>query len=130
MAISDFEKMEHNPIEHVAFEALDQFQVEYKRLPEPWNLDDATKFVGLGKKIAERYNLSPNEWKQDGIELKLLHLFAFQCRGTFNPICAFFGGFVAQEVVKAITGKFTPTNQVFYYDAIEVLPDFDATKDL
>lgn len=41
---------------------------------------------------------------------------------------AFVGGFVAQEIVKAITQKFTPINQVFYYDASETLPDFDPTK--
>ena len=48
----------------------------------------------------------------------------------FNPLAAFFGGFVAQEIVKAITGKFSPTNQFFYYDAMEVLPEFDPTKDI
>lgn len=46
----------------------------------------------------------------------------------FNPLAAFFGGFVAQETIKAITGKFGPTNQFFYYDASEVLPEFDPTK--
>lgn len=46
----------------------------------------------------------------------------------FNPLAAFFGGFVAQECVKAITNKFSPTNQFFYYDAGEVLPDFDPVK--
>lgn len=55
---------------------------------------------------------------------RLFYLFAFQCRGVLNPLCAFMGGFVAQEVIKAITHKFTPTNQLFYYDATEVLPDF------
>ena len=47
----------------------------------------------------------------------------------FNPLCAFIGGFVAQECVKAITQKFTPAHQLFYYDAVEVLPAFDVTKD-
>lgn len=56
--------------------------------------------------------------------------FAFTARGTFNPLCAFFGGFVAQEVIKAITGKFTPCKQVFYYDASEVLPEFEVKKDM
>jgi hypothetical protein len=30
--------------------------------------------------------------------------------------------------VKAITQKFSPTYQVFYYDAIEVLPEFSPEK--
>ena len=53
-------------------------------------------------------------------------LFCLQAEGVFNPLAAFFGGYVAQEVVKAITGKFSPANQFFYYDAIEVLPEFEA----
>ena len=28
--------------------------------------------------------------------------------GTVNPVCAFIGGVVSQEIVKAITGKFSP----------------------
>ena len=57
-------------------------------------------------------------------------MFAFTSQGVFNPLSAFFGGFVAQEVVKAITNKFSPTKQVFYYDAMEVLPDFNPDKHL
>jgi hypothetical protein len=57
--------------------------------------------------------------------LKLLFDFSFTCAGTFNPICAYFGGFVAQEVIKALTNKFTPTHQAFYYDACEVLPHYE-----
>jgi ubiquitin-activating enzyme E1 len=49
---------------------------------------------------------------------------------VFNPLCAFVGGFVAQECIKAITQKFSPIQQVFYYDAMEIIPDFDPTKHL
>jgi hypothetical protein len=35
---------------------------------------------------------------------------------------------VAQEIVKAITQKFSPTNQLFYYDSTEVLPEFSLEK--
>ena len=57
-------------------------------------------------------------------------MFSFTCSGVFNPLCAFMGGFVAQECVKAITQKFSPTHQVFYYDALEVLPEFDPKNHL
>jgi hypothetical protein len=43
-------------------------------------------------------------------------------------MAAFFGGFVAQEAVKAITQKFTPAIQAFYYDASEVLPELNPEK--
>ena len=47
---------------------------------------------------------------------------ALTAAGSVNPVCAFIGGFVAQEIVKAITGKFTPISQWFYYDALELFP--------
>jgi len=78
--------------------------------PRPWNLEDAQNFLVLAKPIADRYDLHSEDWKADGDEIKFLLRFAFQAQGVFNPLAAFFGGYVAQEAVKAITGKFTPTN--------------------
>jgi ubiquitin-activating enzyme E1 len=40
-----------------------------------------------------------------------------------SPINAVVGGFVAQEVLKACSGKFGPLNQHLYFDALEALPD-------
>ena len=37
-----------------------------------------------------------------------------------GPICAFLGGFVAQEVVKSLSGKYCPVTQWIYYDALEI----------
>lgn len=131
LVYADFEKMSNGQLSHVAFEALDKFiqtAVGDKKAPRPWNLEDALRFIELAKPIADRYDLNSAEWKLDGQERKYLLMFAFQAEGVFNPLSAFFGGFVAQEIVKAITGKFSPTNQYFYYDAMEVLPEFDALK--
>ena len=36
---------------------------------------------------------------------------------------------VAQECVKAITGKFSPLNQLFYFNAMELLPELPKKKD-
>jgi len=35
-------------------------------------------------------------------------------------MAAFLGGIVAQEAMKAISGKFTPIQQFFYFDCLEV----------
>jgi hypothetical protein len=95
MAYSDFEKISNNILSHIGFEALDKFRAAKKASPRPWVLEDATEFVKIAIEIATRYNQKPEEWKKDGLELKFLHLFAFQSQGVFNPLCAFFGGFVA-----------------------------------
>jgi tRNA A37 threonylcarbamoyladenosine dehydratase len=54
---------------------------------------------------------------------KFVRLFCYTCSGTFAPLCAFFGGYVSQEIVKAITKKYMPTNCLFYCDFDNVLPD-------
>lgn len=97
MMVSDFEKMAHPQVEHCAFEALDVFQKEKARMPGVWNKEDAEALFATAEKIAQdRYKINTKEdWKEDGFERKLIYLFSFQCQGTFNPICAFFGGYVA-----------------------------------
>lgn len=44
------------------------------------------------------------------------------CAGDLNPINATIGGIVAQEVMKACSGKFHPIVQWLYFDAVETLP--------
>lgn len=41
-------------------------------------------------------------------------------KASINPISAFVGGVVSQEIVKAITKKFMPIKQEFYFDALEL----------
>ena len=77
-------------------------------MPAAWSIDDALQFLEIASEIKKL----PKETKWDEIkeEKKLLLQFALTARGVLNPLCAFFGGFVAQECIKAITNKFTPTN--------------------
>jgi ubiquitin-activating enzyme E1 len=44
-------------------------------------------------------------------------------------MAAFIGGFTAQEVLKACSGKFTPLHQWLYFDAIECLPSSPLPKE-
>lgn len=54
--------------------------------------------------------------KQAEVDDKVLAQFASGCSAEINPMCAMFGGIVGQEVVKAISGKFTPISQWLYFD--------------
>lgn len=101
---------------HVAFQALDQFKALQKRLPIPWNENDATEFVNLATKVAEAF-------KVDDIDKKLMALLSKTAAGDLAPMQAVIGGIVAQEVMKACTGKFMPINQWFYFDSLECLPE-------
>lgn len=51
------------------------------------------------------------------------------CSGDLCPINAALGGIVAQEVLKACSGKFSPIRQFFYFDAIECLPEEELTEE-
>jgi hypothetical protein len=54
---------------------------------------------------------------------KLVSIFYTTLNVSFAPISAFLGGIVSQEIVKAITQKYTPIKQYFYYDLSELFPD-------
>jgi len=120
--------MQNAQTSHICFAALEKFRAERKSLPRPWDLGDAMAFVEHAKLLAKENKIGDDELKEDSEMLRLLYLFAFQCQGVFNPLCAFMGGLVAQEGIKAITHKFSPAHQLFYYDAVEVLPEFNVAK--
>ncbi|KAM0488109.1 hypothetical protein ACHAP7_001099 [Fusarium lateritium] len=114
--ISDFAKFDRPQQLHLGFQALHAFQLTNKRLPDPMNDDDAIVVLGAAKKFAE----------QEGLEIeldeKLLKELSYQAQGDLNPMAAYFGGLVAQEVLKAVSGKFQPINQWMYFDSLESLP--------
>ena len=60
---------------------------------------------------------------------KLIEKFSYICSGALAPMDAVIGGIVAQEVMKACSGKFTPINQWLYFDALECLPTEAPTEE-
>ena len=59
----------------------------------------------------------------DTIDESLIEVFAKTCMGDLSPMAAAMGGIVAQEVMKACSGKFMPIKQWLYFDALECLPE-------
>ncbi|GAT29041.1 ubiquitin-activating enzyme E1 1 [Aspergillus luchuensis] len=55
-------------------------------------------------------------------QLHLIKELSYQARGDLNPLAALFGGIAAQEVLKAVSGKFNPVKQWLYFDSLESLP--------
>ncbi|KAH9280853.1 Ubiquitin-like modifier-activating enzyme 6 [Echinococcus granulosus] len=98
---------------HVAFIALMAFIYTKKQLPKAWSKKDATLFL----KLAERFCL-----RNMKIDTTLLERICFTSRGQLPPLCSFFGGVAAQEVIKAVTCRFTPLNQWMYFGADSVIP--------
>jgi len=109
--ITDFAKFDRPAALHAGFQALSQFREQHERLPRPRNAEDAVELVSLAKAI------------DADIDEKTVQELSFQATGELAPVNAVIGGFVAQEVLKAISGKFTPAVQHLYFDSLESLPD-------
>jgi len=59
------------------------------------------------------------------VDEPLITKLAFGAQRQLSPMTTFIGGFVAQEALKAVSGKFSPLRQWFYFDATEALPADD-----
>ncbi|KAK4454378.1 hypothetical protein QBC34DRAFT_158095 [Podospora aff. communis PSN243] len=123
--ISDFAKFDRPQQLHVGFQALNAFAQTHGRLPRPMNEEDALVVVNSAKEFA----------KAEGLEVefddKLLKELSYQASGDLNPMAAFFGGLTAQEVLKAVSGKFHPIKQFMYFDSLESLPtNIERTEEL
>jgi len=122
--ITDFAKMETPGQLHLGFWALAKWQDEHGgSLPSVADVKDflsfATALNDAEKAAAEG---KTGVHVLDKVDAAVLEKLARHARGEVNPMCAFLGGVVAQEVLKC-TGKFTPLNQWLYFDAFECLPE-------
>ncbi|CEG71464.1 Putative Podospora anserina S mat genomic DNA chromosome 3, supercontig 2 (Fragment) [Rhizopus microsporus] len=114
--ISDFAKFDRPMQLHLGFQALHAFVEKHGRYPKPRNEQDAAEVFEKTKELAENLEEKPE------IDEKLIKELAYQSQGELSPMVAVFGGMAAQEVLKAVSGKFSPIHQVMYFDALEALP--------
>lgn len=117
--ITDFGKFDNPEQLHLAFLTLHQWKKDKNSSSSPprsWNQNDADEFLALANKVKDTFGLTTE------INVKLFDIFSKICAGNLNPMNATIGGIVAQEVMKACSGKFSPIYQWLYFDAIECLP--------
>ncbi len=115
---SDFAKMDRPDHLHLAFQAIHAFHSKHNRFPVPRDETEANEVLSLAAQI----NDARTEGKAEKLDEKLIKLVAYNAVGEIAPITTFIGGVAAQEVLKAVTGKYTPIKQWFYFDATEALP--------
>lgn len=114
--ISDYAKFDRPQQLHIGFQALYAFAEQHGHLPRPQNNEDAAIVFGSAKAFAEQEKLDVE------LDEKLLRELSYQAQGDLSPMAAFFGGLAAQEVLKAVSGKFHPIVQWLYFDSLESLP--------
>ncbi|KAG7745711.1 hypothetical protein KL932_000741 [Ogataea haglerorum] len=117
---SDFAKMERPPLFHLGFQALNEFEKIHGELPRPHSESDAAEVVDLVKRLNSKY---PNILGGADIDENLIKELSYGARGELPAMVAFYGGLIAQEVLKACSGKFGPVKQWLYFDSFESLPE-------
>jgi ubiquitin-activating enzyme E1 len=114
--ISDFAKFDRPQQLHLGVQALHHFRDTKGNWPRPHNKSDAEEVLKITREMA----------KDAGVEIelneKLIIELSYQAQGDLSPMAAFFGGLAAQEVLKAVSGKFHPIKQWLYLDSLESLP--------
>lgn len=124
--IADYAKFDRPGQLHLAFQALHRFQELHSGLlPRAHNSQDANEILEYTKQLAAQY---PSICNAEDISENLINEFSFGARGDLPGMVAFYGGLLAQEVLKACSGKFCPLKQWLYFDSLESLPNSDEFK--
>lgn len=104
---------------HVLTIAVGRFQETHGgRKPRVDSWEEAQEIVAIAKDINDK-EMDP---KVDGLNDFLLLNVARVVSCELNPLCAFMGGVLGQEVLKGASGKFVPIQQWYYHDGSHVLP--------
>lgn len=122
----DFMKLHHQQALNIAYLVLQDFKKETGlAYPEPWSTDSLELWMKISNKLIAKFFPVINAENESEVQKITVFLgkFALTCAGQFSPLAAFMGGFVSQEIVKAITQKYMPIKQLFYADCVEVIPD-------
>jgi ubiquitin-activating enzyme E1 len=97
---------------HAGVRACHQFFSQHKKYPHADKFNEADEVAIL--EITKSYKLE--ELNEDVVKSVSRY-----SNSSITCLCAFFGGIVAQEVVK-YTGKYSPLRQWLHYDIAECVP--------
>uniref|UniRef100_A0A8C4MR66 E1 ubiquitin-activating enzyme n=1 Tax=Equus asinus asinus TaxID=83772 RepID=A0A8C4MR66_EQUAS len=118
--IADFSKPEASLQIHTAMLALDQFQETYSRKPNIGCQKDSEALLKLATSVSETLDEKPE------VNVDIVRWLSWTAQGFLAPLAAVVGGIASQEVLKAVTGKFSPLCQWVGCGAIgcEMLKNF------
>lgn len=117
---------------HIILNGVFAFYRKHKSLPHLNDEKHADELVALVKEINEK-NKKTMEIeglvKLNEVNENLAKNVARFAQAQISPCASFWGGVVAQEIVK-FTGKFGPLHQWLHYDSFESLPEGDLNRNL
>lgn len=127
LAFTDGAKWQRGEQLHMALQAVYSFQESHGSLPEPNNEEHARDVVQQARMINDAAKLlnstcgRPLVLAVDELDEDVVYKVALHAAVELQPVATFFGGVVAQEVVK-LAGKFQPLDQWLHLDWFEILP--------
>lgn len=105
---------------HVGYQAIFAFEEKHGRRPTRGDVDEV---IALAKEFDAANNVLAI---CGGVKEETIATMAATCNAELQPMCAFYGGVAAQELVK-ISGKFTPIHQFLNFHCFEALPEESPT---
>ena len=117
---------------HIILTAVFQFYSKHHSLPALNEEKHADELLELVNAINEKNKTSMDIEgliKLKTVDEALVRNVSKYAQTQISPCASFWGGVVAQEIVK-FTGKFTPLYQWLHYDAFECLPDNNVNRTL
>lgn len=121
--LADYSKFDRLDQYHVYLQALLQFRETHGGAsPKPWNAAEAAEVLKLAESLKDTAGV-------EKVNEDLVNKLAKTSAGDLSPMAAFFGGIVAQEVIKATSGKYTPINQWLYVDSLECIGDISLSEE-
>lgn len=118
LAVPDLAKFGRSDQLHAALYGIINFVRSTKKYPGP---DDVAQCLALSKGF-----MDTNKGEDEGnlnleIEEDVFKKSVMYSDCSISPMAAFFGGIIAQEIVK-FTGKYSPIKQWLHFDIYETLP--------
>ena len=107
---------------HVAFAGVWEYEKRHKKMPPANDEEAILEVLGYAMAYNEAGKQDEKLFSVDEVDEDIVKNTARFAECTFQPLSCFFGGVVAQEVVK-LTGKFTPLHQWLHLDCFEVMPE-------
>ena len=107
---------------HVLYLALEEWRQQHGRglLPSPTQPSHTEQVMDIAQSIGAR--LTPPLPALSPSSTAVLRRLARISSCSLSPVCSYLGGVAGQELLKAVTGKFNPLQQLYYFDASHVLP--------
>jgi len=118
----DFSKFGRDAVLHLAHAAVWQFQAKNARFPTLHSEEDADAVVAIAKEINTAAAAAPKDSALvvEGLDENVVRQVSLYYAVELPALAALFGGVVAQEITKQ-TGKYSPLQQFFHYDALELI---------